>query len=173
MHTPSHFGTRVPWRNSRAWRNVHEAVGRMLRGNPSFKADALRKGRQIKEGLERLFPIMDRLCSGTCPVCPDPCCRRATLWFDFRDVLFSHVGKLPVPPRQIAREPNGACIHLGPTGCRLPRLQRPWICTFYVCPAQSALLKDSFAGDDVRVSFIVGQIKAVRKELEMKFEGIF
>jgi hypothetical protein len=33
------------------------------------------------------------------------------------------------------------CCYRHPRGCRLARISRPWICTWYLCPAQTSRIR--------------------------------
>ena len=93
------------------------------------------------------FPLLDELCMATCTYCPDPCCFSAYAWFDFRDLLFAHLNGLAVPPAQLMTDRKMICRYLGVRGCTLERISRPWICTWYLCPAQlGALRADAACG---------------------------
>lgn len=137
--------------------------------------DAVRPGafdgtRQLASQISRLLTGMDRgmdqICGRTCPECRDNCCARATIWYDFRDLLFLYFSGQPLPDRQIEKQskgPSRVCMHLTPEGCALPRLQRPFVCTWYLCPRQKAV-PGSYPVQD-----IVDRIKSLRREMESLF----
>lgn len=162
----------IPWNSESSWREANASIAyhieQVLRSNDSV----FHLARQIKSQYERLFPPMDDLCANTCLGCPDPCCSGAKIWFDFKDLIFLHLNRLPVPPAQPVKNWQTVCRYLGSRGCTLPRLSRPWICTWYLCPAQASSLdgsSDSGRGD---VDEALQQIKKNRNELERKFINI-
>jgi hypothetical protein len=116
--------------------------------------------------LEALFPILDTLCRQTCPDCAAPCCAKASVVFDHRDLIFLHLTRQKTPPVQPRPAPGSPCAYLTPCGCRLPRLSRPWICTWYVCPAQKRLLSRQCHSD---VEWKFSEIKLLRGKMEMAF----
>ena len=66
---------------------------------------------------------------------------RARVWLDFPDLLFMHLSGQALPLGQLRAQRSEACAYLGPKGCRLPRLSRPWVCTWYLCPEQKARMQ--------------------------------
>jgi hypothetical protein len=103
---------------------------------------------------------------------PDPRCHVATVWFDFKDLVFMHLGDLALATGQLTRTAEGTCSCCGPTGCHLPRLNRPWTCTWYLCPAQKNLLTGMPENTLTRFDAEVDAIKCLRKQLEAEFIGI-
>jgi hypothetical protein len=124
---------------------------------------------QLVNVFKLLFPVMDRICARTCPLCSDPCCLHAKPWFDLRDLIFMHLAGLSIPLDQVLANASATCRCAGPSGCTLPRLSRPWICTWYICPAQKALL--DLQPDSVRAAFLQRreELKEGRKRLEDEF----
>ena len=78
----------------------------------------------------------------TCPTCSDPCCRRAWVFFDRTDLFFLHLRGLEVPDSQTFGPTGRVCRFLTDRGCRLPRINRPWLCNWYICPDQIALMTE-------------------------------
>jgi hypothetical protein len=111
---------------------------------------------------------MDRLCAASCPSCPEPCCAKARVWIDFADLLFLHLSKSPIPRRQLITDTSQTCTFAGPAGCSLPRLARPWICLWYLCPIQRNLLRGRPAIDRL-VQRHLRRIKAGRRAMEDGF----
>ena len=116
-----------------------------------------------------LQPILETLCSLTCPGCPDSCCQRAKVWLDFRDLLFLHLVQGLLPLHQLRRDLKEPCRFLGHKGCTLPRICRPWICTLYLCPVQTNLLRRLPTQDQVEFNKAVEEVKEGRREMEELF----
>lgn len=91
---------------------------------------------QLRARILALDSFMDNLCAATCRACTDNCCRRATVWYDFKDLLYLHLASTPFPAGQLISHPGQICRYLTAAGCELPRTQRPFVCTWYVCAAQ-------------------------------------
>ncbi len=113
--------------------------------------------------------LIEDLASRTCPVCDDICCNRATVWFDFRDLLFIYLNFGRFPACQITRALNGACSCLSPTGCTLERLHRPFLCTWYCCPDQIRVMEGEGPGARPAFEALLAGIKANRIAMEAEF----
>lgn len=112
---------------------------------------------------------LQEMCRQTCPSCTEICCARANIWFDFRDLLFLFLFKEELPHRQIVKNEIHGCTNLTLTGCRLKRLDRPFVCNWYICPGQKA--KSGLLQYDVRHNFqtVLEEVKSDRKEMEAVF----
>jgi hypothetical protein len=73
---------------------------------------------------------------------------------------------LPAQPKANLSMP---CRYLGPRGCRLPRIARPWICTWYLCPTQTAKLRNGHQAKRKLLNGARAQIKLERNLLENEF----
>jgi len=165
MSAPFSF---IPWNSSALWQEANAAVEHQMQRHRRAMADARHAAGEIRDRFTSIFPIMDRLCRSTCPVCLDICCRHACVWIDFKDLLFLHLAAIPVPDRQLIDHRGERCRYGTPDGCRLDRLQRPYVCTWYLCPAQSAQLKkEPMALKQVTSS--LQEIKKLRQYMENAF----
>ena len=162
----------VPWVPGPVWGQVHLSLQHLCTRHQAPLDAARHTARDMQSCLETLFPLLDSLCSQTCPACQTPCCHVATVWFDFKDLVFMHLGGLPLATGQLTRTPEGTCSCCGPTGCRLPRLSRPWTCTWYLCPTQKNLLAGMPGNTLARFETAVAAIKRLRQQLEAEFIGI-
>lgn len=128
---------------------------------------------RIEAAIHWLDPIMDRYCGITCPTCEDPCCTGQKVFFNRADIITLTLLQGDCPPGQ-TREVNGAsCRYLGPTGCRLPRVRRPYVCVWFLCDHQMSLLQDesvSFQRDFIRA---LQEIRQARLMLESLYEERF
>ena len=151
----------VPWQENCDWKKkLKEIIGRHCENSPSRqeKVEVAEKIRQIYLHLDSL---LDVLCARTCPGCEDICCRRATVWFDEKDLSFLFLTEGEFPGKQVQRNEDGSCCFLGAAGCELPRYRRPFICTWYLCPAQKQLLQDR----EEQIFGYIDEVKALRLRL--------
>jgi len=159
----------MPWVSPISWQAANQAVDYHLK---RYRAD-LKKlailAREIKSGLSSVFPTLNELCANSCPWCPEPCCLSASIWFDFKDLLYLHFNTLSISPAQPKANLKTPCRYLGPRGCRLPRIARPWICTWYLCPTQTARLHNGHKGKSDLLKRAHAQIKSGRKLLESEY----
>lgn len=158
----------VPWNTPALWQAANAGLSAAFQRNRPAMADPMREAHTIRQHYEALFPLMDNICRLTCLACTDSCCQRAWVWADFIDLLFMHLADIAVPPQQLLRKQGDRCRYAGPTGCRLDRLQRPFICTWYMCPAQTRLLMEQ-PTDKHNLSRILQQIKNHRKRMEASY----
>ena len=158
----------VPWNTPATWMEANDNLAAAITKNTAAMADGADQAYQIRQHLESLFSLMDNLCRETCPDCSDVCCRRAWVWIDFKDLLFFHLADVPLPEQQLLSRQGDHCRYGGPDGCRLDRLQRPFVCTWYLCPAQTQHLRKEPA-EMKRISDFLLQIKRLRRKMERSF----
>lgn len=160
--------TRIPFNTPESWEEANAALTHVLGRNGDALGRVRRLARELRVQLTSLFPLMESLCARTCPVCPDPCCRRACVWIDFRDLLFLHLAEVSVPHGQLLGARGERCRFGGPDGCRLARIQRPFICIWYLCPAQTGCLRAE-PKKMARATTVLQRIKGLRQEMEAAF----
>jgi hypothetical protein len=163
----SHLSS-APWNTRALWQEANTCLAVSIRQNQPVLAEAQRYAHRIKHLLESIFPFINRLCRRTCPVCTDICCQRAWVWADFKDLLFLHLADIPVPDQQLLELRGDHCRYGSPDGCRLNRIQRPFVCTWYLCPAQTRILrKQPVEMQIIQASF--RHIKGLRRQMEASF----
>ena len=131
-----------PWGSASTWRAATAALDHHL-GLAHIRCHqpTRQKAAAIERLLVRMAPVMEALARQTCRDCADSCCRRATVWYDCTDLLVLGFTGQRWPSGQPMAAVGDRCRYLGAAGCRLPRIQRPWICTWYLCPRQTASLQ--------------------------------
>lgn len=158
-----------PWETRKSWQAANFSIRSLLERHPRKMQPLFQTAGEIRQRLDVLDAIYDELCPQTCPLCPEPCCARADVWFDLRDLLFVHAGFLPVPLENPRKPDHLPCWFLGPGGCRLPRKSRPWICTWYLCPAQKHRLQNRRPAAFIQLRTLTEEIGEYRKQLEKHF----
>ena len=158
----------APWNTLSLWQEANTSLAVTIRRNQSLLAESHRQAHRMRRRLESIFPLMDRLCRGTCTDCRDICCQRAWVWADFKDLLFLHLDGIPVPHRQLLGRQGDHCRYASPDGCRLDRLQRPFVCTWYLCPAQTQRLRKE-PMEMQMIQQTLHDIKGFRQQMEMSF----
>ena len=158
----------IPWHTPALWLEANATLGFLLeRHTPELEAPR-QLAHQMRTQLTSLFPIMDGLCHTTCPACSEVCCQHASVWIDFKDLLFFHLAAIPVPDSQLLSRRGERCRYATTDGCRLDRLQRPFVCTWYLCPAQSQCLREQHDRWHTTQTCLQ-QIKHFRHRMEMSF----
>jgi hypothetical protein len=158
----------IPWNTAALWQAANAGLGVSLDRNRAALDDARGHAQRLRHLLERTFPIMEELCRQTCPACTDVCCQRAWVWADFKDLLFFHLAGIDPPDHQLLSRKGEHCRYASPDGCRLERIQRPFVCTWYLCPAQTQRLRQAPAEMKI-VSESLQHIKQLRQEMERSF----
>ncbi len=158
----------IPWRTSALWLEANNSLKHILQNTGPALEESRRLAHRLKQQLISTFPLMDRLCRETCFDCADICCRRAWVWADFRDLLFFHLAGIQPPDQQLLSRQGEHCRYGGPMGCRLDRIQRPYVCTWYLCPAQTRRLREEPAQMNA-ISDSLRRIKGLRQEMETSF----
>ncbi|HMB32281.1 MAG TPA: hypothetical protein VKN82_10685 [Desulfohalobiaceae bacterium] len=159
----------IPWIKPKDWYEANKTLSKLIQDNLNQLNKAIALAKKIEQQFNSIFPLLDHLCSLTCTKCPDPCCLRATIWFDFKDLLFLHLTSQALPIRQTISTNNNKCPYSSRQGCQLPRLSRPWICTWYICPDQKRLLGQDPGFTKTRIYDSLESIKSLRKRLEDLF----
>ena len=156
----------IPWQGKPEWQEVvlfFDAIER-VHGHALGPVRIL--GNKISSLYDSLSDPIEQLCETCCPGCKDVCCERATIWYDFKDILYLYFGPDKFPHSQIKKIPGQSrphCANLTKTGCILPRKERPFVCTWYFCPDQTLLCQDT------SLSKKINEIKSLRNEMETTF----
>jgi len=163
--------TTVPWTSAESWTQVVSSIDKTIAAMGMDDLAPLRiLAQQIGQNYRDLEAILEKACHLSCPSCADVCCTRATVWYDLKDLLVIYLNTGSFPDRQIHRPPSRSCCNLGPSGCRLIRSDRPFICTWYICPDQKIVLdglpsiEQGYGGPSVFST--LKKIKTSRKALE-------
>jgi len=151
------------------WQEANRSLNYLIRLHRHKLSRTVSLAREVQVRLESIFSLLDDLCTVTCPWCPDPCCLLARVWVDFKDLLFLHLVGQQIPPSQLLTDLNSVCRYVGPRGCLLPRLARPWTCTWYLCSSQMTRLLQKSIPVQGKFNQAVQAIKTGRKEMEDEF----
>ncbi len=157
------------WGREDEWREANMALARLKARNGFKLSLARRKSLEIADNLNWLFPWLDEFCALTCPACQDVCCQAVRVWFDFRDLVFWRLASLHPPPAQTRSSLAEPCRYLAPSGCRLERILRPWICTWYLCAAQLELLRQKPPRLQRAFEARLRAVMEARREMEAEF----
>ncbi len=130
----------------------------------------------IRKEYTSLAGPMDEICGAACPECRDICCRRATVWFDFQDLLYLYFGTCDFPESQIRpkydSDSGKSCCFFSENGCTLKRHARPFVCTWYVCPSQKHYITSCHTDLEEIIFSGLATIKKLKNELESEFLNI-
>lgn len=163
------YNSEMLWETADTWEAVNRNLKYLIRRHRSRLSRAVGLAQDIQRRLASFYPLLDDLCEVTCPWCPEPCCLVASVCFDFKDLLFCHLGRHQAPYAQPLSDFKEICRYWNHRGCRLPRITRPWVCTWYLCPTQKANLRRKIPSVQDEFSRTVQAIKTGRKSMEAEF----
>jgi hypothetical protein len=161
-----------PWNTLASWTEANRSLCFFIQRNQADLEGAIVLAQKIHTHLGSIFSILDDLCNSTCPWCPDPCCLTARVWIDFKDLLLIHLSGHQNPPKQLLPNLKTSCRYWSYKGCVLPRMTRPWICTWYLCPTQKANLCRETRYTQDEFSRLIQAVKVCRREMEDEFVRI-
>jgi len=107
----------------------------------------------IHEASRLQRPHVERVC----PQCKDPCCGRVHYLYTEKDILYLKLSGLRPVWRKEGVMKRG-CWFLGPTGCSLDLLARPFICHSYLCRDLESAIRESDSG-------LMGELRGIFKEI--------
>lgn len=166
---PPDAGRNAPWGAPEDWAEATRAMEHLVHRRRDVLSGARAHARSASEALKRAFPLLDTLCRSTCPWCPEPCCLHAPVYADFRDLLLLALTREGFPPGQLRRRFSDPCRFLTSKGCALPRTQRPWVCTWYLCATQRALLRTRVASGGGALLDDLAWVGRERRQMEEAF----
>ena len=155
----------IPWLSIEDWREANAALSVIIEKNRRALDGVTGLATEILNKLTTIFELLDDLGRRFCVECANTCCRNATVWFDYADLVFLHFNRLDIPPGQIQKKPGRGCRYLQANGCRLPRQIRPWICTWYLCPMQMNYLRTHLAAQSSQFQSRRDDVKNLRKRM--------
>ena len=157
------------WGEDSRWREAHQTLDLLFARYDGELARVRTLARRAEEGLNVLFPMFDRFGEQVCPECTTVCCYEARVAFDFRDLLFIHALGLDPPPHQLRRNDQEHCRYLSRAGCRLARISRPFVCTWYYCAPMLELFYRMPSRTQRRMSAVMSGVQLDRKKMEKEF----
>lgn len=113
------------------WRDFFSTLDRIL--NDSTRYALAASSARIRDGIEELDPVMERYCTETCPRCPEPCCTALRVRYNVTDMLYLMGLGLALPVGQTREHEGAPCRYWLSSGCGLPRILRPYVCTWFFC----------------------------------------
>jgi hypothetical protein len=104
------YRTEPLWGAMDTWKTANRNLEYLIRRHGPNMNRAVVLARDIQVRLESSFLLLDDLCAVTCPWCPDHCCLAATVWIDFKDLLFLHLNGHQIPPAQLLGDLKETCL---------------------------------------------------------------
>ena len=178
------------------WQALRSKLARELRELNGNLVERLVE--QIQKDIEWLDGHMTRYCEITCPACTDPCCLAQNIFYNRADLLYLVGQKKAATPGPIGEQsspapsasryrlhafegPSGQtrrqtadpCRYLAQHGCLLPRIQRPYVCVWFLCEPQMELFACEPAAFQRQFIDVLKNIRTHRLQLESLYEQSF
>jgi hypothetical protein len=149
---------------------VNQALTR-LASNPKIKGleDLKFSAMVMTAEMNKLDKLMEGLCKRTCPDCLGVCCQARNIYYDFSDLLYIHLSQTPIPSRQTRRGPEEPCHYLTSMGCSIPRPQRPFICSWFICSDQEEIISRMLWGKETKLIQSLDKLLLMHRDLEKNF----
>ncbi|MCP4022004.1 MAG: hypothetical protein GY729_09200 [Desulfobacteraceae bacterium] len=159
----------IPWSDNSQWQEVKVSLDQFKKAHVPGINKLKKTAKKIEKKFNEISDPIEKMCRTTCVCCEDICCKKATIFFDLKDLFYLYFGNNEFPLSQVTRKTNGDCCHISKSGCRLKRSCRPFICTWYFCPEQALYMKEHAPQLHFFLMEKLNQIKALRNELETAF----
>jgi hypothetical protein len=117
-----------------AWKQCNRIISAWLSGSSNEISRSARSWAEIiKENLKWLDPLFQGYVNTSYNRCQDPCCQATSIFFDRTDLLYLHSLAVSIPQTQTRIKTGDPCHYLAEQGCILPRIHRPYVCTWFMC----------------------------------------
>lgn len=123
----------VSWRDREQWHRALEMFSGLFHTDSSHHAAARQAAGRVRELIDAVDPFIQKQTAVICPHCTHVCCTDRHGSFDLHDLAYAFCLNLPIPHYDHHRKATDPCQFLTAAGCRLPRHERPFRCTWYVC----------------------------------------
>jgi hypothetical protein len=150
------------------WRDHFDAIRKTIAN--ADEAVFKRLADHIRRLIDELNPLMTTYCSVTCPTCNDRCCEGLKVFFNRTDLIYLAASGEKVVLGQTRTREGERCRYLGEAGCLLSRRVRPYVCVWFLCEPQVALLGLESARRQRAVTKTLLEIREARLILESLHE---
>ncbi len=124
---------RLDYKNQEAFCSIIEGLKDLFLNNRSIIEPVLEKAPAYQKALGKLDPLIQSYTARVCPYCGTVCCANKFGFPEFADVVVFLALGLDVPRYDLDVDEEAICQFIGEKGCVLPRIQRPYRCTWYFC----------------------------------------
>ena len=162
----------IPWSGEKQWDEVVFSITHVANRHKAQGEHLETMAKQIGREISNLSDSVEQVCLKTCVACNDICCRKATIWYDLKDLLSLYYAGKRLPRSQMEKQMSRhgmICCHLSESGCALPRDCRPFVCTWYFCAGQNRYLEQYDPELKHRIAGCLADIKRFRNSIEKEF----
>lgn len=123
----------ISWRDTDEWNRAVHSLADIFSSESPALGQARNAAGRMRELINAVDPFIQEQTAVVCPRCTTVCCIDRHGSFDLHDLVYAFCLELPVPRYEAIREETDPCRFLAPTGCILPRHERPFRCTWHFC----------------------------------------
>ncbi len=114
------------------WEIVNDIKG-FFRDHADEMGHVNEKALQFKQAYAIMDPFIQEYTAKVCPYCGTVCCCNKHGFPEFADVVAILAMGGTVPEYDLSVDEGALCQFIGEKGCVLPRVERPYRCTWYFC----------------------------------------
>ena len=124
---------RLDFRNPEEfWKTVQE-IKKFFKDHEAEMSVVNDKAHQFKQAYAIMDPFIQKYTAEVCPYCGNVCCCNKHGFPEFADVVAILAMGGKVPEYDLSVDEGALCQFIGEKGCVLPRIERPYRCTWYFC----------------------------------------
>ncbi|RME66030.1 MAG: hypothetical protein D6778_05345 [Nitrospirae bacterium] len=120
---------------------------------------------KLKALYDEISPLIEEFTREVCPHCENVCCKHRHGRFEPLDEAFIEALGVKVPVACADRDGDDWCEFLTEQGCRKPRWQRPFRCTWYFCEALLRYMPEANPKGLRRLQALLQEIQKLRQAL--------
>ena len=124
---------RLDFRNPPEFWNTVEEIKQFFREYDGEMGQVREKALQFKQAFAIMDPFIQEYTAKVCPYCGTVCCCNKHGFPEFADVVAIIAMGGTVPQYDLSVDEGALCQFIGEKGCVLPRVERPYRCTWYFC----------------------------------------
>jgi len=114
------------------WKTVEE-IKNFFREHQDEMGLVHEKAIQFSKAFAIMDPFIQKYTAKVCPYCGTVCCCNKHGFPEFADVVAIIAMGGKVPQYDLSVDERALCQFIGEKGCVLPRVERPYRCTWYFC----------------------------------------
>ncbi len=124
---------KLDYKDPEAFHSTIEEIKEFFEREAGCMDEVRKKAALFRKAFNKLDPFIQRYTAKVCPYCGTVCCANKHGFPEFADVAGFLAMGLEVPSYNLEVDEADICQFIGPSGCILPRPQRPYRCTWYFC----------------------------------------
>ncbi len=124
---------KLDYKNPRKfWKQIKE-LERFFSNHKEDLSQVIENVPALRAAFDKLDPLIQSYTAKVCPYCGTVCCANKFGFPEFADVVCFLAMDLDIPRYDLDVDEEAICQFIGEKGCVLPRIQRPYRCTWYFC----------------------------------------